>query len=193
MSILIGIFQGGYLALIYLCHKKCFLNQQAFINYNFSYTKFCACETVLGARPCTWQIFNGKEQICTLLTITWYSSRNCNKLVLKPLATQNGLSISILCTSPFLYLMYFSLHDDYPPFVLNMWSIYRAVLPLLINWNEKCFSESNILTMDYELVLENSSSAVKYWNIRLRQTYLMNLKLKTRDAKDWGSNAVLWL
>ena len=176
MSILIGIFQGGYLALIYLCHIKCFLNQQAFINYNFSYTKFRACETVLGARPCTWQIVNGKEQICTLLTITWYSSRNCNKLVLKPLAAQNGLSISILCTSPFLYLIYFSLHDDYPPFVLNMWSIYRAALPLLINWNEKWFSESNILTMDYELVLENSSSAVKYLNIRLRQTYLMKLK-----------------
>ena len=43
---------------------------QAFINYNFSYTRFRACKTVLGARPCTLEIVPVKEQTCTLLVIT---------------------------------------------------------------------------------------------------------------------------
>ena len=30
--------------------------QQAFINYNFLYTRFCACKTVWGARPCSREI-----------------------------------------------------------------------------------------------------------------------------------------
>ena len=34
---------------------------QAFINYNFSYTRFRARKTVLGARPCTWEIVSEKE------------------------------------------------------------------------------------------------------------------------------------
>ena len=37
-----------------LCH-------QAFINYNFSYTRFRVRKTVLGARPCTWEIVSEKE------------------------------------------------------------------------------------------------------------------------------------
>ena len=41
-------------------------------------------------------------------------------------------------------------------------SIYRAVPPFLINSNEKQCSESNILTMDYKLVFENSSLAAVY-------------------------------
>ena len=45
--------------------------------------------------------------------------------------------------------VYFSLHDDYPP------CLYTAQT-ILINWNEKRFSKSNILTMDHELNLENS-------------------------------------
>ena len=59
-------------------------------------------------------------------------------------------------------LYYFCLHDDYPPFLYTMQSIYIAVLPFLINWNEKPSSESNIMIMDQELVLENSSSAAVY-------------------------------
>ena len=76
--------------------------EQAFINYNFLYTKFRARKTVLGARLCTWEIMHIKEQTCIILIITWYSSRKFTKLVLKPLADKNSLSISIICTAPFL-------------------------------------------------------------------------------------------
>ena len=75
--------------------------QQAFINY-VSYTRFLARKTVLGARPCTWEIAPVKEQKCTLLITTWYGGRKCIKLVFKPLAAKSGLSISVLCTAPFL-------------------------------------------------------------------------------------------
>ena len=44
----------------------------------------------------------------------------------------------------------------------NIWPIYIAVLPFLINWNEKQCNKSNILTMDQELILENSSSTAVY-------------------------------
>ena len=64
-----------------------------------------------------------------------------------------------------------------------------------------------MLTMDQKLVLENSSSAavyalpntiiclkvVKYLNIRLRQTYQMNLEVKIRGVKDLGLNVAQWL
>ena len=70
------------------------------------------------------------------------------------------------------------------------WSIYIAALPFLIN--SKQWSKSNILTMDHDLALENSSSAavctllntifflkaIKYLNIRLR-----SIKLKVRVWK----------
>ena len=82
----------------------------------FSCTRFCACKTVLGSHPCTWEIVHLKEWTYRLLTITWYGSRNCTKLVLKPLAAKNNLLLScILLLSCRLY--YFSLHDDYPPFL----------------------------------------------------------------------------
>ena len=82
-------------------------------------------------------------------------------------------------------LYYFSLHDDYTPFLYTKQPIYRAALSFLINWNEKQCTESNILTMEHELFLENSSSAnvntlsntiihlkaTKYLNIRLRKIY----------------------
>ena len=170
--------------------------------------RFRACKTVLGASQCTWEIVYVKEQKCTLLTITWYSGRNCTKLVLKPLADQDGLSISILCTAPFLYFILFQFTPWLPSqFVFTIWSIYRAVLSFLIKWNEKWCSESNILTMDHELVLEKTSSfavctlpntiihlkTVTYLTIRLRQIYLTNLELKISDTKDWGSNAALSL
>ena len=143
-------------------------------------TRFCACKTVLVACPCMVEIMHGKEQTWRLLIITWCSSRNCTKLVLKTLAVKNGLSVLLSCT-----LYYFSLHDDYPSFLYTMQSIYITALPFLINWNEKLCSKSNILSMDNGLVPENSSSAagytllntiiclktVKYLNIRLRQIY----------------------
>ena len=82
--------------------------QQAFINYNFfSYTRFCARKTVLGASLCTWEIVHVKEQTCMLLIITWYGGRKCTKLVLKPLAAKNGLSILVMCTAPFLKIILF--------------------------------------------------------------------------------------
>ena len=69
---------------------------QAFINYSFS------CKTVLGGHPCMWEIVHIKEQTCMLVIITSYGGRNCPKLVLKPLAAKNGLSISVLYIAPFL-------------------------------------------------------------------------------------------
>ena len=75
---------------------------QAFINYNFSCTKYRARKTVLGARRYTLEIVHVKEQTSTLLIITWYGSKNCAKLVLKPLLAKNGLYISVLCIAPFL-------------------------------------------------------------------------------------------
>ena len=69
------------------------------------------------------------------------------------------------CTLPWLLsciLYYFSLHDDYSPLLYATWSVYITVLPFLINWNGKWRSKSNILTMDHELVFENSSSAAFY-------------------------------
>ena len=88
---------------------------QAFINYNFPYTRFCAHKTVLGACPCLWEIVSIKGQTCTLLIITWHSSRKYTKLVLKPLAAKTAslFQSCILLLSCRSY--YFSLHDHYPP------------------------------------------------------------------------------
>ena len=44
--------------------------------------------------------------------------------------------------------MNFSLHDGYHPFLYTAQAIF-------INWDERWFSKSNILTMGYKLVLEN--------------------------------------
>ena len=125
-----------------------------------------------------------KKQTCTLI-ITWYDSRNCAKLVLKPLVAKNGLlfQFCVLLLSCRLYSS--SLHDDYSLLLYFTWSIHIVALPFLINWNKKRCIESNILTMDLEIVLENSSSVAvnalpntiiylktkKYLNIRLRQIY----------------------
>ena len=72
---------------------------QAFINYDFLYTRFYASKTILRARPCMWEIMHIKEKTYTLLIIT-FRSRNYTKLVFKPLAAKKGLSISVLCTAP---------------------------------------------------------------------------------------------
>ena len=123
------------------------------MNYNFLYTRFCAPKTIFGARLCTWKIVPEKEETCTLLIIAWHSIRKCTKLVLNPgkLKTASLFQSCILLLSCILY--YFSLHGDYSPFLYTMWSIYRAAIPFLTNWNEKWCSKSNILTMNHELVL----------------------------------------
>ena len=68
---------------------------------------------------------------------------------------------------------------------------------ILDNWNEKWCCESNILTMEHEVVFETSNLAavnalpntiiylktIKYLNITLRQIYLPNLELKIKVRK----------
>ena len=139
-----------------------------------------------------------KERTCTLLIVT-YGGRKCTKLVLKPLAAKNGLSISVLCIALSCRLYYFSLHDDCPHFcsLYTTRSISIAALPFLINWKQ--WSESNILTADHDLVLENSSSAavytlpntiiylkaLKYLNIRLRRDLMLYYGCKNSGLLCW--------
>ena len=66
-----------------------------------------------------------------------------------------------------------------------------------MNWNEKRLSKSSLLTMDHEIIRENSNSAafytlpntiiylkvVKYSNSRLRQVYWAGLELKIKLQK----------
>ena len=136
----------------------------------------------MGARPGTWEIVHVKEQTCTLL-ITWYSGRNCIKLVLKPLAAKNGLCFSrVYCSFPVDCTI-----SVYAMTIFHFWSmyttqsIYIAALPFLINWNEKRCSKSNMLNMDHKLVLENSSSAAVYTLsntiIFLKTIKYLNIKL----------------
>ena len=68
--------------------------------YFFLYTRFHARKTVLGVRPCTWEIMHVKEQTCTLLIIAWHGLRNYSIVVLKSSAAKNILSTSILCLAP---------------------------------------------------------------------------------------------
>ena len=128
-----------------------------------------------------------KEQTCTLLILTCYSSRNCTKLVLKPLAAKKDLSISVLCSAPADYTIQFiwwilSIHVHYAIFLQSSATIF--------DWNKKQCSESNILTMDHELVNPSQAAVytllntiiylkvVKYLNIRLRQIYQTKLQPK---------------
>ena len=69
----------------------------------FLYLRFCACKTFF---RCMWEIINVKGQMCTLLITTWHQSRNCTKLILKPLAAKNSLSISVLCIASSLYITF---------------------------------------------------------------------------------------
>ena len=139
----------------------------------------------LGACPCTWEIEHEKEQLCMLLILTWYSSRNCTKLLLKPLAAKNCLSISVLCIAPFLLIILFQftwwLPSIFAAFTLH--NLTSATIFDKLKWEVP--NKSKKLTMDHELVRENSSSAavytllnaiiylraIKYLNIRLRQIY----------------------
>ena len=155
---------------------------QVFVNYNFLNTRFRAHK--IGTRAglhvgnC-----NRNKATCTLIIITWYDGRKCTKLVLNPwqLKTVSLFHACVLLLSCRLY--YFSLHDDYSLFLYTMQSVYIAVLPFLINWNEKQCSESNIMTIDHETSSSSSDAVnlllhtiiylktIKYLNIRLRQIH----------------------
>ena len=159
--------------------------QQAFINYSLLCTRFRAFKIALLARPFTWEIRHAKEQTCTLLKITWYISINRTKLLLKPVAARNGLCFSpVYCSFPVyyatsVYMMNF-LHSCTVHFLFTEQRYY-----FLINLNEEQCSKFNMLTMDHEFVLENSSlagaytlpntiiylKAIKYLNVRVRQIY----------------------
>ena len=130
------------------------------------------------------KIVQGKEETCMLLIITWNSGRNFTKLIWKPLVGHNDLPVSVLCIASFLYITQFQFTWRLPYILVHHASSYIAALPFLINWNERWCSESNILTMDHKLILENSSSAAvytrpniiylkveKYLNIKLRRIY----------------------
>ena len=66
-----------------------------------------------------------------------------------------GGSISLICDWKWLP----GLLCLFAPFLYNTQSIYIAALPFLINWNEKHYTKSSILTMDHKLFVENSRSA----------------------------------
>ena len=161
-----------------LCTRK-----QAFINYIFQYTKFCAC-------LCIWEIIHVKEQTCTLLIITWYGNRNCTKLVLKPFAAKFSLSISVLCTviSCRLYISVYATTTIHLCALRDL-CIYKAVPPFLINLDEKWCSKFNIVTMDHKLVPENSSSAAVYTLpntiIYLKAVQYLNIRLIHQLNKTW--------
>ena len=132
-------------------------------------------KTILSVRLCMWEIVHVKEQACAVLIITWYSIRNCTKLVLKPLAAKNDFSISTC-----VLLLSWRLYNDYPPLLYTTQSFYIAELPFLVNWNKKRCGESNILTMDHELVLKNSSSAALY-TLQNNIAYLKAIKYQVSD------------
>ena len=62
----------------------------------------------------------------------------------------------------FCRLYYFSLHDDYPPLLYTTQSVYIAALAFLTSRNDKRCYKSNVLTMEHQLVIENSSLAGVY-------------------------------
>ena len=132
---------------------------QAFINYNFSCTRFRARKTVLRARPCTWEIVHVKEQIYRLLIITWYRGKNWTQLILKPLAG-NSLTASLFHSCVLLLpcrLYYFSLHDDYPP-ILQLAHYTICLHSSATTFDELKWEATMTMTMDHKLVIENSSS-----------------------------------
>ena len=72
-----------------------------YVRWNRIKTRLSACKTVSGAYWFTSEFVHVKKQTYALLII-WYGSRNCNKLVFKPLGGKNDLSISVLCIASFL-------------------------------------------------------------------------------------------
>ena len=135
-----------------------YLVMEAFINYNFSYKRFTAHKNFSGEHLCKWETVPVKKQTCTLLITLWNSGRKCAKLVFKPFAVNQ--SSSVLCITPFVQITLFQLIWCLFSILVQSASIYITVLPFLMNLNEKRCSESNMLTMDFKLVLENSSSVV---------------------------------
>ena len=147
-------FLVSLLVFPYFSHLYWSYISQAFINYNFSCTRFCACKTLLGgAHPCTWEIVYVKEQMCKWLIITWRRGRNSTKLVFEPLAAKNGCFISILCTIS-IYMM---ISFIFAASTLSTWSILQSSTTIFDKLKWEQFSKSNILIMDHEHVLENSS------------------------------------
>ena len=100
-------------------------------------------------------------------------------------------------------LWYFSLHDNYPPFLYTTRFIYTAVLPFLITWNGKCRSKSNTLTISHELEKFNLAAvytllntiiylkAEKYlnngWDRSTKRTWNLRLRIKwcTITVRTW--------
>ena len=126
--------------------------------------RFCPCKTILGAHLYKWEIMYIKEQISTLLIIT-YGGSNCTK-------------------------QYFSFPADYTISVYMMsiphfcslyttQSIYIAALPFLRNLKQ--WSKPNILTMDHDFVLETSSSAAVY-------TLLNTIYLKSHKVFEYQTD-----
>ena len=48
------------------------------------------------------------------------TNNNMIEVALKPLASKNGLSVSVLCIALSCGLYHFSLHDDSPPFLYTV-------------------------------------------------------------------------
>ena len=146
-----------------------------------------------------------KDQTCTLLIITWWSGRNCPKLVFKPLAAKKDLSISVLFTAPFLQIIPVSV---YMVTMCALQDIFKEQCHhFWINWNEKWCSKFNtytdhgpetcswkfqfsccLHTAEYRFLFEGR----KVFEYHIK-TDLLNLELKIRSAKDWRWNAVLGL
>ena len=96
---------------------------QAFINYKFSCTRFCTC--LLGTSVHMGNCAHKRADMhFTNNMIPWYSSRNCTKLVLKPLACKNSLSISGLYIATFLQIIQLQF----------TWWLPRGSLANLIYW-----------------------------------------------------------
>ena len=61
----------------------------------------------------------------------------------------------------------FSLHNDHPSFLYSTRSIFIAALPFLINWDEKRYSECNILPMNHKPCTQYVEACEKSWDRRL--------------------------
>ena len=87
------------------------------------FARFNACKILLGACLIMLEIMRVKEQTCMLLIVTWHGSRNCTKLVLKPLAPKSSLYFfPVYCFFPVnytisVYIIY------YPPFLYHVHNV----------------------------------------------------------------------
>ena len=91
-------------------------------------TRFHVSKNVLGQCLSMWEIVHVKEQMCILLIITWSGNINCTKLVLKPFTAKNSLFQSCLLLF-FCRLYYFSLFDEFSPFLYTTQSMSITAVP----------------------------------------------------------------